>query len=77
MEEHILISCIKDLGHKHEILFRKWEVRYVPHVLKYELYLLTADFTPLHSRAYSLEGCLTVMDEHLTYWKQHGVHPNV
>ena len=77
MEEHILISCIKDLGRKHEILFRKCDVRYVPHGLKYELVLLTEDFTPLHSRAYSLEKCFTVMDEHLTYWKQHGVHPNV
>lgn len=71
------LDYVKGLSDKHEILFRKWDIRYDPYTIEYELYLLTADFTPIHCRAISPERCFTIIDEHLTYWKQHGVHPNV
>ena len=77
IKQDLLIKAVIDLSVKQGMLFRVKDMVFTPHDLKYELYLLTDCFTPLYCKADSPEECFTIMDEHLTYWKQHGVHPNV
>jgi len=61
--------------HDYPILFHYYY--HDPTTPTYSLYLHLPDFSQIVISADSLEDCLKKLDEELTYWKQHGVNPNV